>query len=122
MPHVVIEYTKSLEFDIRDRSLMIKLHQIMIDSGLFNPDDIKTRAYVTDDFLIGNKQENGSFIHVTISILTGRTVEQRQTLSDNILKVIQEPFNYVDQITVNIDEMNRDTYRKYINPNQSHLV
>ena len=54
-----------------------------------------------------------AFIHLSVSILTGRTLEQRQGLSDTLVRLIGETVPGVDQVTVNIHEMERDTYRKY---------
>jgi 5-carboxymethyl-2-hydroxymuconate isomerase len=114
MPHVVIEYSKPIAETVDIEAIIHLLHHRMIDSGLFNAPDIKTRAYAADYFSVGTMGQDGSFVHVNVSILHGRTLEQRETLVNALLDSIREPLHLVDQVTINIHEMARETYRKSI--------
>ncbi len=109
MPHAIIEHSKNVAGD-----LCGPVHDVMLKSGLFDSNAIKTRSYMTGQFLVGDKRETGSFIHVTASVLEGRTVEQRKQLSADLIDTLKSHFPDVDQITVDIREMLRDTYGKYV--------
>ena len=51
MPHCIIEYTPNLSMDTAE--LLQTAHQVMMDSGLFGVADIKTRAFVVNDYVLG---------------------------------------------------------------------
>jgi 5-carboxymethyl-2-hydroxymuconate isomerase len=113
MPHLVIEYSATLHSHMQSEDVLGAAHQVMIESGLFSAKDIKTRAYVADDFLVGEKGQDGSFLHVTVSLLEGRTLEQKQALSDTLRDVIAASVAHVEQLSVDVQDMVRETYRKY---------
>lgn len=113
MPHVIIEYSAN----VCPRTEFVEItqiaHKIMIQSGLFAAADIKTRSYVTKDFLVGEKGNQGSFVHVTVYLLEGRTTMQKQNLSEALRDALQLALKNVDQLSIDIREMAKDTYRKY---------
>lgn len=113
MPHAILEYSSNLSADMASGHLTDLVHEVMIQSGLFQTDSIKTRSCVVSDFRVGAKGRDGSFVYLSIALLDGRTLEQRQTLSDNLLKAIGPALAHVDQFTVEIREMDKETYRKY---------
>jgi 5-carboxymethyl-2-hydroxymuconate isomerase len=85
----------------------------MMASGLFAvPADIKTRAYPTQDFLVGGEQ--AALAHVTISLLEGRTIAQKQALTDLVRDALQQLLPTVEQLSVDIRDMTKDTYRKAV--------
>ena len=113
MPHAIIEYSANLSAVVSENKITQAVHQAMITSGLFDTDNIKTRAHSTDDYMVGSKARKGSFIHLTISILTGRTTEQRKSLSQSMITILKElAANVADSLTVEIREMDRETYQK----------
>jgi 5-carboxymethyl-2-hydroxymuconate isomerase len=109
MPHAIIEHSGNVT-----GNFCTPVHQAMVASGLFDSNAIKTRSYSTNHFFVGNKMETGSFIHVTASVLEGRTVEQRKALSASLIDTLKSHFPEVDQITIDIREMNRETYGKHV--------
>jgi 5-carboxymethyl-2-hydroxymuconate isomerase len=112
MPHAVLEYSANIAPSVRTSGIVADIHRIMLDCGLFTPDSIKTRAYSTDMFHVGQLAEEGSFAHVTIALLAGRIVEQRKMLSDNMLALLKASLPHADSLTVEIREMDKDTYGK----------
>jgi len=76
MPHCVIEYAKPLKHIISVEALVEATHQALIDTGLFEPQAIKTRAHGVEHFGIGEDEAN-TFIHVHMDILPVRTVEPK---------------------------------------------
>jgi len=110
MPHIVTEYSDNLTNDIRESELLKKLHKAVVESGLFSPDAVKARSISYNDYILPDGTNN--FIHITISILAGRTVEQRLALSKSAYQIAAEAIPSAQKISVNIHEMNKETYRK----------
>ena len=117
MPHAIIERSGNLVYDFieHDIDLVNVVHGTLINAGLFELSAIKTREMTHDNWMVGEKGEDGTFVHLCLSIKAGRTVEQRQALSDTLIASLGEALQdiVVDQITVEIREMDTDTYRKY---------
>ena len=117
MPHAVIERSGNLihQFIEHDIDLVDWVHGTLMETGLFELDAIKTREIVSDNWMVGEKGQDGTFVHLCVSIKTGRTLEQRQTLSDTLIAALGEALKTieVDQITVEIREMDTETYRKF---------
>ena len=84
----------------------------MQTSGLFALPAIKTRAYEAHDFLVGEQGALGSFIHITIYLMSGRTTAQKQQLSQSMFDALHERIAEADSITVDIRELDSDTYKK----------
>lgn len=115
MPHAVIEYPSSLRPRAEAAGLLQAVHGVMLQSGLFTAGDIKTRVYETAQWVVGEAAAGeGEFVHLTVSLLAGRTVEQRQALSNAMHAVLLEKLPATMQLTVNIHEMDRDTYKKRV--------
>lgn len=112
MPHLTLEYSQNLTAKVRAAQLTQVGHKVMIDSGLFNANDIKSRSYEVVDYQVGENGSEGSFVHATARLLAGRTVEQRKALSDALFDVLGRLFPEQTQVTVEIVEMDRDTYKK----------
>lgn len=81
MPHCIIEHSDN--FDTQVKQLMDSVYEGAAASGLFNSSDIKTRTLSFSHYQVGNK--TSPFIHVSAKILSGRTDQQKNTLSTEIL-------------------------------------
>lgn len=113
MPHCIIEYTPRVVGTLPKNQLIQIAHHIMLDSGLFGVADVKTRAFVTEDYLLGNGQiGDGDFIHIIIRLLEGRTVEQKRTLTNDMASSLRQCLPALLSITVDIIDMVRATYAK----------
>jgi len=110
MPHIVIEYSDNLKTDLETSELTKKLHKAVVEFGLFEPASVKARSLEYSDFVLTGAAS--SFIHVTVSILSGRTVEQRNALNDAVFKVISTAVPAAEKISSDIREMNAETYKK----------
>ncbi len=110
MPHCVVEYSSDLEQANNITVLMQMIQDVMANSELFDIKTIKIRAIPISTYLIGGKVI--PFIHSTVRILTGRTDQQKQLLSQKILETISNEFIAIDNITVDIIEINPNTYGK----------
>ena len=81
-----------------------------MDSGLFQAKDIKVRMRSFSDFL--PIEGKATFIHVTLRLLSGRSVETRRTLSQQVFDRLQALGLTALVMTVEIVEIERETYTK----------
>ncbi len=111
MPHCIIEYAKNIENLVKPQQLLNAVFQGAAKSQLFTKDtDIKTRSIAYDHYQIGD--EKNDFVHVTIKILSGRTLLQRQHLSSLVLNSLSS-LNFNDtSLTVEIVDMEKESYVK----------
>lgn len=110
MPHCVIEHSTSIGAD----ELVKAVFSGALKTGLFEPDgsDIKVRALGYESYMTGPSKAD--FVHVAVRILSGRTPRQKSELSGSVFNEIVS-LGYRDlSITVEIVDMDRDSYRKGI--------
>ena len=113
MPHIIIEYSSNLT-DINITNLMQDCHHAL--NGLHNvaTERVKTRAIQLEHFLVGTHDDKGQMIHVTLRLLTGRSVEARQELAkvlyDKVRAHIPQDKYPHCAFTVEIVELDKATY------------
>lgn len=110
MPHLVIEYAADMKLNAGD--LVRYAHHAAVTSGLFQAADIKTRAIAVQDYIAGDK--GLGFVHVTLYLLDGRTLVQKQQLSEHILDALTPLMEAGQSLSVDVRELMRDVYRKRI--------
>ena len=108
MPHIIIEHSEDLP--VLPQVLVEKIHKCTFESGLFELETIKTRAVAYQQYPLGVGKEG--FIHVQAHIMAGRTVEQKQTLSEHLLACLKTYCRESDSLSVNIYDMDHEIYRK----------
>ncbi len=112
MPNLVLEYSNSVEERVNIQGLLEDLHQVAIDSGLFDLASIKSRTLRCHHWLVGGQGDSVDFIHITFELLEGRTVQQRNELSRQLMVVLSEQAHQVQSLTVNIRNMDSDCFQK----------
>ncbi|RDV25462.1 5-carboxymethyl-2-hydroxymuconate Delta-isomerase [Alteromonas aestuariivivens] len=110
MPHCVIEYARPIETQLSPSSIVSTVHNAALGSGLFSPAAIKTRAVACEYYLVGGK--DAEFIHVTLSILEGRSDEQKSALSVSILEALCALTDDSVALSVDVQDMNKSCYAK----------
>lgn len=119
MPHLIIEHSSNIN-EISVRKLEQEIQNIMhVQEGNFDADQCKCRSYSFEKYFVGRpNQSTSSFIHITLKVLSGRTVEMRKNLSQKISEFTASFFTDLKlttkrcDISVDIVEMDRDTYQK----------
>jgi len=112
MPHCVVEYAEEIENKVDIKGLINKVYQGALSSGLFEAHQIKTRALPYKHYLTADAKE--AFIHVTVSILCGRTASQKQQLSQLVMQQLQTVELSPITMTVDIRDLDRDCYAKHV--------
>ena len=110
MPHLILEYSQSLVNEEQLDALLDQLHQAVCATQLFTESHIKLRAYAACHYRIGGEQR--PFIHTQLRIKPGRNSEQKQHLTAAILSTIQSQPWASGVITVEVVDMDADSYAK----------
>ncbi len=113
MPHIVMEYSTGLQRKTAIGELLSEVHATVRNAGIFAPEAIKSRAVAFDEYVIGDNGSEGDFVHVTLAIFSGRSPEQRQNLSKAILAVLQRKLPEAASLTVEVREIEKESYAKY---------
>lgn len=112
MPHFVIEYAGCLVEHGDRQALMMLALECGARCGFISPEDIKVRLARSEHILFGDGRT--SFVHVTISLLAGRTDQQKETLAINLRASLIEAFPHVQSISIDVRDMNPVSYKKHL--------
>ena len=115
MPHCVLEYSHNIPDRVNFKGFFEKLHQLMVDTGAFKLERIKSRIVPHDNYYIGDGNMENTFVYLQISILTGRDVTLRKQLSSSALELMKTFFPKAlaknnCSMTVDIKEMDREVH------------
>jgi len=108
MPHLTLEYTDNLEFDVQP--LLARLHSELVATGAINLKGLKSRAIRHTEYRIADGNPEYAFVHVNLLIREGRPVDVQKDASQRVLKVLKETFgerfeNSYLSLSVDIKEM-----------------
>ena len=121
MPHLTIEISTNVASKGVSAELLLRAHEALLGSGVFDGPDVKSRAVERTEFRIGTNQQPEGFVHASLELLAGRTDAVRAQLSQAIVAAMKAALpggvGFPVQISCDIREMNRDCYAKaiYIN-------
>jgi 5-carboxymethyl-2-hydroxymuconate isomerase len=82
MPHLTIEYTANLEPQLQLPQLIQALHTTAATIEAFPVAGLRTRAERRDHYLIADSHADNAFVHLTLRIAHGRSVEVRKAAGD----------------------------------------
>lgn len=111
MPHIIVEYAEQLGNDEQIASILQTVHNAIAESGLFKANQIKTRAYPFRGFT--NAGGNDPYIHIQARIKSGRDADNKKRLGEVILAGLSTLNIPASVITIEIIDMDRDSYGKY---------
>jgi 5-carboxymethyl-2-hydroxymuconate isomerase len=111
VPHIIVEYAEMLADKAEVEAMLQAVHQSIADSGLFKANQIKTRAYPFQDFT--NAGETNPYIHIQARIKSGRDADNKKRLGEVILSGLRALNIPASVITVEVIDMDRDSYGKY---------
>ena len=90
MPHLTLEYTDNLTFDVQ--SLLARLHDELVATGAVNLKGIKSRAIRHTEYRIADGNPAYAFVHVNLLIREGRPIERQQDAAQRTMAVLKEIF------------------------------
>ncbi|MGB7481598.1 MAG: 5-carboxymethyl-2-hydroxymuconate Delta-isomerase [Burkholderiaceae bacterium] len=117
MPHLVVEYSQNLaSFDAP--ACLATANAALAASGHFEEADIKSRAYRVATFRVGSEPVERAFVAARLSILSGRSLEAKQDLSQRVLRALQQHIpagtSPDTQVSVEITDIDRASYAKAV--------
>ncbi|QLE85172.1 5-carboxymethyl-2-hydroxymuconate isomerase [Shewanella sp. Scap07] len=113
MPHCVVEYAESMQAQFNMQQIIHEIHHGVIASGLFEAAAVKTRGYAAPHAFVGHLEE-GHFIHIQLTIMPGRSSEQKQHLMHTVYQAIAEYTQQVDSVTMMVSDIDKPHYFKVL--------
>ena len=108
MPHLTLEYTDNLRFDVQP--LLARLHEELVATGAVNLKGVKSRAIRHTEYRLADGNPDYAFVHVGLLIREGRPLETQQDAARRVMTVLEETFGqrfkagYIS-LSVDIKEM-----------------
>ncbi|HEY8334261.1 MAG TPA: 5-carboxymethyl-2-hydroxymuconate Delta-isomerase [Tardiphaga sp.] len=110
MPHIVIEHSTDGHASFDAAALMLALHDAAAATGVVQAADLKIRAMPYGDYLVAGKRDG--FCHVTVSMLEGRTAEQKVAVSEALRAAMVRLLPETKSLSVDIRDMDAVAYKK----------
>jgi 5-carboxymethyl-2-hydroxymuconate isomerase len=123
MPHIHLEYSNNLAA-FQPQPILQGLNQALLATGHVKAAiDIKSRAVAQTDFVIGVGETSQAYVHVKVSLLSGRDLATKKEISDQLLLALQQLLpaqpDLTVQLCIEILEMEKACYGKTIIPAQT---
>lgn len=123
MPHIHLEYSNNLAA-FQPQPILLGLNQALLATGHVKAaTDIKSRAVAQTDFVIGLGETSQAYVHVKVSLLSGRDLATKKEISDQLLLALQQLLpaqpDLTVQLCIEILEMEKACYGKTIIPAQT---
>lgn len=123
MPHIIVEYSENIPaFD--QQGLLQQINQGLIETGLVQSFDVKSRIQVNRDYLVGlgDAEIEQAYLHVQLKVLTGRSEQQKTLMQDQVLTALQQiqwrtqeaQQLLAIQLSAELIEMPKSLYRKAV--------
>lgn len=118
MPHIHLEYSDNID-TLDAKPMLLALNQAMLDGQFVQSgNEVKSRAIAQSDFMIGVDGDAEAYLHVKVSLLSGRDEATKGAISSLLLKTLQQHFQAPQGLTVQmcveIIEMPKNSYRKLV--------
>ena len=112
MPHLTLEYTANLDFDVQ--ALLKDLHLTLDATGAIRMRGLKSRAVSQADYRIADGNPAYAFAHVSLLIREGRSLEVKEELARRALAVLKSHLGLRQEegylsLSVDIKEMGLGT-------------
>ena len=116
MPHFIIDCSEDILLEKTPEEIMAAVYQVATSSGLFAVNDVKVRLRPFQFYKLGDGKKN--FIHIFGFIMEGRSIEQKKSLSQQIVSRLREFFPAISFLSINISEFEFESYcnKSLINP------
>lgn len=114
MPHIILEYSENLAPFAPDQALR-EAHDAVLKTGQAQPPRaLKGRAVKLETHLMADGI-SGGFVHVTLRLLPGRSLEIRKALIETVLAAIAPtlPTGFPVSLTGEVVEIEQATYAKH---------
>ena len=112
MPHVKLEYTENVQWKNPIQDIFSKLQTVLIQHARVKSENCKSRATELKDYYYTDRSHPSGFIHLEISLLSGRTEEVKTNIGKECCQIIQSFIENIAEIQVSVElrDMDRNGY------------
>lgn len=92
MPHFYAECSDNIRTEARLPELFGKVNNALADTGIFPLAGIRSRAIWLDTWQMADGKADYAFVHMTLKIGHGRSLESRKEVGEKLFALIKEHF------------------------------
>lgn len=93
MAHFVLEYSNNIDHKtLALPTLFEKLHDSAMATGLFPLKGLRSRAYACEHYRMADGNPDHMFVHLTVLLGAGRSLEERQAAAKSFFDVLSDHF------------------------------
>lgn len=112
MPHILIEQGNALLTPAERHDAMDVAGRIAADCGFIGVGDIKLRIVDCSDFLMLDGRR--SFVHITVHMLAGRSLAQKEQLTLSMRDAFVARFRQIDSFSIACADLEPHSYKKHL--------
>ena len=92
MPHFIAECTDNIREQADLPGLFAKVNEALAATGIFPIGGIRSRAHWRDTWQMADGSQDYAFVHMTLKIGAGRSLESRQDVGDMLFALFKSHF------------------------------
>ena len=98
MPHILLEFSGNIIEKKNTQALFNRIHLLLANSLPTTLSSCKSRVIDHKVYTIGDSSSDNAFVHMTISILSGREYQQKSSIGQAIMDLLTEHFSQSSQM------------------------
>ncbi|AUU83956.1 5-carboxymethyl-2-hydroxymuconate Delta-isomerase [Leclercia adecarboxylata] len=92
MPHFIAECTDNIRDQADLPGLFAKVNEALAATGIFPLGGIRSRAHWLDTWQMADGKQDYAFVHMTLKIGAGRSLESREEVGEMLFALIKAHF------------------------------
>ena len=92
MPHFIAECTDNIREQADLQGLFAKVNEALAATGIFPIGGIRSRAHWLDTWQMADGKHDYAFVHMTLKIGAGRSLESREEVGEMLFALIKTHF------------------------------
>ncbi|HAS1239860.1 5-carboxymethyl-2-hydroxymuconate Delta-isomerase [Enterobacter cloacae] len=92
MPHFIAECTDNIREQADLPGLFAKVNETLAATGIFPIGGIRSRAHWLDTWQMADGKQDYAFVHMTLKIGAGRSLESREAVGEMLFALIKAHF------------------------------
>ncbi|HHA2011610.1 TPA: 5-carboxymethyl-2-hydroxymuconate Delta-isomerase [Enterobacter mori] len=92
MPHFIAECTDNIRQQADLPGLFAKVNEALAATGIFPLGGIRSRAHWLDTWQMADGKHDYAFVHMTLKIGAGRSLESREAVGEMLFALIKAHF------------------------------
>ena len=120
MPHTIVEHSFAIKKSQINILLLEINRNISKNEGNFDISQCKARSVFCPNFIFAGGALPQDFMHITIKIMSGRSIEIRKGLAENLLKIVKQFLttnklsNHPISLSIDVSDIEREIYQKTV--------